>query len=198
MTVIRRATSVDAAVLDEMVRELAAHEGSLDHVRVDARGWSELLQRPEVVVTHHEEALEWLARLKVAVPDEVGFVHLNLPDTSGAMKVPQLASASQPANAPSAAAQQAATKSGFTIKGDRDAVFASVGEALADIPGLTIASRAQLLGSYDVSYEGSSFLVRVVATEAGSYVSAVDPRGLPAVAEAPVKLIATLKSKLGG
>jgi len=123
---------------------------------------------------------------------------LNLPDTSGAMKVPQLASASQPANAPSAAAQQAATKSGFTIKGDRDAVFASVGEALADIPGLTIASRAQLLGSYDVSYEGSNFLVRVVATDAGSYVSAVDPRGLPAVAEAPVKLIAALKAKLGG
>lgn len=123
---------------------------------------------------------------------------LNLPDTSGAMKVPTLASATQPANAPSAAAQQAATKSGFVIKGDRDAVFSAVGDALADIPGLTIASRAQLLGSYDVSYEGSNFLVRVVTTDGGSYVSAVDPRGLPAVAEAPVKLIATLKAKLGG
>ncbi len=123
---------------------------------------------------------------------------LTLPDTSGAMKVPTLASAAQPANAPSAAAQQAASKSGFTVKGDRDAVFAAVGDALANVPGVTIASRAQLLGSYDVSYEGANFLVRVVTTEAGTYVSAVDPRGLPATAEAPVSLIATLKAKLGG
>lgn len=123
---------------------------------------------------------------------------LTLPDTSGAMKVPTLASSTQSASAPSAAAQQAATKSGFTIKGDRDAVFAAVGDALGSIEGLNIASRAQLLGSYDVSYEGNNFLVRVVATEAGSYVSAVDPRGLPATADAPVKLIATLKAKLGG
>ncbi|HYG06699.1 MAG TPA: hypothetical protein VD865_09845 [Stenotrophomonas sp.] len=123
---------------------------------------------------------------------------LNLPDTTGAMKVPALASASQPASAPTAAARQAASNSGFVVKGDRDAVFAAVGDALGGIEGVNIASRAQLLGSYDVSYEGADFLVRVVATEAGSYVSAVDPRGLPATAEAPVKLIAALKAKLGG
>ena len=35
---------------------------------------------------------------------------------------------------------------------------------------MTIASRAQLLGSYDVAYEGSNFLVRVVAVDAGAYV----------------------------
>ena len=39
--------------------------------------------RPEVVVSHHEEVLEWLARLKRRVPQETGFIHLNLPDTSG-------------------------------------------------------------------------------------------------------------------
>ena len=39
--------------------------------------------RPEVVVSHHEEVLEWLGRLKVQVPGEVGYVHLNLPDSSG-------------------------------------------------------------------------------------------------------------------
>jgi len=123
---------------------------------------------------------------------------LNLPDTSGAMKLPAVGSSSQPSGAPSAAAQAAAANSGFIVAGDRDAVFAKVGDALADIPGLTIASRAQMLGSYDVNYEGTNFLVRVVKTEAGSYVSAVDPRGMPATAESPVKLIATLKGKLGG
>ena len=78
----------------------------------------------------------------------------------------------------------------------RDEVFARVGVALEGIEGVSIASRAQLLGSYDVNYEGASFLVRVVAVEAGTYVSAVDPRGLPAGGPA-VKLIGALKAKLG-
>ena len=47
-----------------------------------------------------------------------------------------------------------------------------------------------------MTYEGSDFLVRVVAVDAGAYVSAVDPRGLPATGEAAVKLIDALKAKL--
>ncbi|AOS14565.1 hypothetical protein [Xanthomonas oryzae] len=120
---------------------------------------------------------------------------LNLPDTSGAMKVPTLASTTQQqANTP----PSASANSGFTVPGERDEVFGKVGAALADIPGLTIASKAQMLGSYDVSYEGSSFLVRVVKVQAGNYVSAVDPRGMPATAAAPVAVITALKGKLGG
>jgi len=38
----------------------------------------------------------------------------------------------------------------------------------------------------------------VSAAEAGAYVSAVDPRGLPAAGEAPRKLIDALKTALGG
>ncbi len=124
---------------------------------------------------------------------------LSNPDTAGAMQVPALASAVQKqasqSNAP--AAPSASANSGFTVAGGKDEVFEKVGQALADIPGVTIASKAQMLGSYDVSYEGASFLVRVVATEAGSYISAVDPRGMPATADAPVALIAALKAKLG-
>lgn len=121
---------------------------------------------------------------------------LNLPDTSGAMKVPALASAAQ--GQPTAARPAASSNSGFVVAGAKEAVFGQVGDALAQIEGVTIASRAQMLGSFDVSYEGSNFLVRVSTVDAGSYVSAVDPRGLPATAEAPVKLIAALKAKLGG
>ena len=115
---------------------------------------------------------------------------LNLPDTAGAMKLPPTA-----AQAPTPGAASSAT--GFNVAGTREEVFAKVGDALGGIEGLTIASRAQLLGSYDVAYEGSNFLVRVVGVEAGAYVSAVDPRGLPAAGSAP-KLIAALKAKLGG
>ncbi len=113
---------------------------------------------------------------------------LNLPNTSGATAIPALASATKPA----------AAANGFTVSGSRDEVFGKVGDALAGVEGLTIASRAQLLGSYDVAYEGSNFLVRVVATDAGAYVSAVHPRGLPATDAAATKLVAALKTKLGG
>ena len=115
---------------------------------------------------------------------------LNLPSTAGAMKLPSTA-------AQAAAPGAATSATGFNVAGTREEVFAKVGDALGGIEGLTIASRAQLLGSYDVAYEGSNFLVRVVGVEAGAYVSAVDPRGLPAAGSAP-KLIAALKAKLGG
>jgi len=114
---------------------------------------------------------------------------LNLPSTSGAMQVPSAAQSS-PSAAPAAG--------GFNLAGSRDEAFTRVGEALAGVEGVTIASRAQLLGTYDVSYEGTSFLVRVSAVEAGAYVSAVDPRGLPATSPAALKLLAALKAKLGG
>lgn len=119
---------------------------------------------------------------------------LDRPSVDAAMKLPATASAV----APAAPVQSAASPVGFTVPGARDAIFAKVGDALAATEGVTIASRAQLLGAYDVSYEGSSFLVRVTAVDAGVYVSAVDPRGLPAAGEAPQKLIAALKAALGG
>ena len=116
---------------------------------------------------------------------------LNLPNTAGAMKVPAVGAA------PTASQTAAASATGFNVAGTREEVFAKVGDALGGIEGLTIASKAQLLGSYDVAYKGSNFLVRVVGVEAGAYVSAVDPRGLPAAGSAP-KQIAALKAKLGG
>lgn len=121
---------------------------------------------------------------------------LNLPNTSGAAAIPALASANKPVVASQASV--ASSQSGFTAAGSRDEVFGKVGDALGGIEGVTIASRAQLLGSYDVGYEGSNFLVRVVAVDAGAYVSAVDPRGMPATDAAAVKLIAALKAKLAG
>ena len=116
---------------------------------------------------------------------------LTLPNTAGAMKLPQ-------SSAQVATQGAVSSATGFNVAGPRDEVFAKLGVALGEIEGLTIASRAQLLGTYDVSYEGSNFLVRVVGVEAGTYVSAVDPRGLPAAGEAPAKLVAALKAKLGG
>jgi len=85
---------------------------------------------------------------------------------------------------------------GFNAAGDRDAVFAKVGEVLAATSGATIVNRAQILGTYDVDYMGAKFLVRVTKVGDGAYVSAVDPRGLPPTGEAPVKLIGALKAAI--
>jgi LacI family transcriptional regulator len=59
------------------------------HVVLD-REWNEdafrkwfTRHQPEVVVSHHEEVLEWLARVNARVPDDTGFIHLNCPETSG-------------------------------------------------------------------------------------------------------------------
>ena len=116
---------------------------------------------------------------------------LNLPNTAGAMKLP-------PAST-SLVSQETATASAtsFHVVGSRDEVFSKLGTALGAVEGVTIASRAPLLGTYDVSYEGSNFLVRVASVETGTYVSAVDPRGIPAAGAAPAKLIAQLKAAIG-
>jgi hypothetical protein len=116
---------------------------------------------------------------------------LELPG-AGATSASSVVSSSQPAPTASAA------PGSFSIAGPRDAAFERVGEALAAIPGVTVAGRAQLLGAFDLSYEGSSFLVRVSEAGAGATVSVVDPRGLPASGEAPAKLMAQLKTALGG
>ena len=124
---------------------------------------------------------------------------LDRPNEEAAMKLPATASG-QAAAAASAtpATAGAATPIGFTVPGERDDIFNKVGDALGKVEGLTVASRAVLLGTYDVNYAGSDFLVRVTKVDAGVYISAVDPRGLPATGEAPVKLIEALKVALGG
>ena len=127
---------------------------------------------------------------------------LDLPDATGAFATeagPTSALRSETGAQPGATATaSAAAGSGFNVALPRDQAVARVGEALAAVDGLEIATRAELLGAYDVSYMGADFLVRVTAVEAGSYVSAVDPRGLPAEGEGPTTLMASLKTALGG
>ena len=121
---------------------------------------------------------------------------LDRPDTAAAVGTPSSVTRSSMSGTPVQGATPAAA-SGFNVSGEPDAVFNRVGEALATIPGVTVASKAQLLGTYDINYEGSNFLVRVSRNEAGSYVSAVDPRGVAAGGAAPAKLLAALKTALG-
>lgn len=123
---------------------------------------------------------------------------LDRPETSGATQIPDAGTQSVTRSSIAASAQPSDNASGFTVAGDRDDIYNKVGTALAAVDGLTIASKTQLLGAYDVSYQGSNFLVRVSQSGKSVYVSAVDPRGTPATSPAATQLIATLKTQLAG
>lgn len=118
---------------------------------------------------------------------------LDRPAADQAMALP-----AAPGSVTASGAPVAAAPLGFNVTTDRDTTFARVGDALASVPGVRIASKAEILGTYDLDYMDAKFLVRVTRAGSGAYVSAVDPRGLPPSAEAAGKLIATLKATLGG
>lgn len=120
---------------------------------------------------------------------------LDRPAADRAMALPA-AGGSVSASGMNNAGGSSAAPIGFNAAGDRDAVFARVGEALASTSGVTVASKAAILGTYDVDYMGAKFLVRVTKVGDGAYVSAVDPRGLPPTGEGPVKLIGALKAAI--
>ena len=119
---------------------------------------------------------------------------LDRPSADRAMALPDASSVS--ASGMNNAGGSSAAPIGFNATGERDAVFARVGEVLAATDGVTIASKAQILGTYDVSYMGANFLVRVTKVGNGAYISAVDPRGLPPTGDAPARLIGTLKAAI--
>ena len=126
------------------------------------------------------------------VPPELEVAGTTTPVADGTQSALRSQTGAQRTAAPVASASR------FSVAAPREQVFARVGEALEAVEGLEIASRAQLLGAYDVSYQGSNFLVRVTETGAGSDVSAVDPRGVAADSAAATALMAQLKAALGG
>ncbi len=124
---------------------------------------------------------------------------LDRPNTEGALGgTPQSVMRSEMSPARPAAGTATAAGNSFTTTQPRDAAYAKLGEVLAATSGLTVTSKAELLGVYDVNYEGGNFLVRVSPSGNGAVVSAVDARGVAATSPAAVKLIAALRAALGG
>ena len=118
---------------------------------------------------------------------------LDLPRAEGAMALPGTPSS---VTRSATGAAQANPNVSFVVPGQVEAVFAQVGQALAATDGVTVNSRSEALGTYDVSYAGSQFLLRVASGQGGAVVSAVDARGVAASGEAPTRLIASLRSAL--
>ena len=126
--------------------------------------------------THYQDSQE-------ATPLEVP-PDLDKPDTSSATSLPVTSSARIPTSA----------GAGHLTVSVADA-FPKVGEILASTPGVVVNGRADALSSYDVSYKGESFLLRVLDSSGGSRLVALSPDGRLLTTGSAAELVAAIKSK---
>jgi uncharacterized lipoprotein len=66
---------------------------------------------------------------------------------------------------------------GYVVGDTPQNTWTKMGAALATVEGVTIVGQAQALGTYDVSYQGQNFLIRIENTAGQSRVSAISPSG---------------------
>jgi uncharacterized lipoprotein len=118
---------------------------------------------------------------------------LNLPDTSGATALPSVSSASASA---SGVVSRSGVASDITLAGDAATNFPRIGAALEGIEGVVINGRAEALGSFDVSYQGESFLIRVQDNAGASRLIALSPDGRILARGPAAALLAAIKAKL--
>ena len=109
---------------------------------------------------------------------------LDRPDTSAATSLPVVSSVSAPRSTGEGRLPIAASEA-----------YPKVGEALAGIPGVVVNGRAEALNSYDVSYKGENFLVRVLDATGGSRLVALASDGRLLNTGAPAELMAAIKAK---
>lgn len=108
---------------------------------------------------------------------------LDRPDTSDATGVPIVSSAGAPTS----------STAGRLPVPAADA-YPKVGQVLATVPGVVINGRAEALSSYDVTYKGESFLLRVLDSAGGSRVVALAADGRLLTSGAAAELVAAIKA----
>lgn len=112
---------------------------------------------------------------------------LDLPDTSGATGLPTVNTAS---------GTVAGSGTDLQVGGSAAEVYPKVGAALESIEGVQVNGRAEALGSFDVSYQGESFLVRVQDSNGGSRLMALSADGRILTSGAAAALMQAIKAKL--
>ena len=112
---------------------------------------------------------------------------LDLPDSSGATGLPTVNTAS---------GTVAGSGTGLQLAGNATETYPKVGAALESIEGVTIKGRAEALGSYDVSYQGADFLIRVQDSNGGSRLMALSADGRILTGGPAAALMAAVKAKL--
>jgi len=112
---------------------------------------------------------------------------LTVPDTSAATNLPAASLLGGP---------RGAGTTGFVVDGDVKSVWGRVGKAIEGVSGATITGRAEAITSYDVTFEGQSFLIRVEAAAAQSRVTAISPDGMPLTQGPGAKLLGEVQKGL--
>ena len=128
--------------------------------------------------THYQSSRE---ANPLEVPPE-----LDKPDTSTATALPTVASLTTPQATGAAEGRLAVSAS---------EAYPKIGEILGTIPGVVVNGRAEALSSYDVSYKGESFLLRVLDATGGSRLVALSPDGRMLNSGSAAELMASIKSK---
>jgi hypothetical protein len=113
---------------------------------------------------------------------------LNLPDTSSATALPLASNLGSGRASPGGVDVRLADSA--TV------AYPKVGAALESIPGVVINGRAEALASYDVTYGGESFLIRVLDSTGGSRLVALSPDGRILFTGNAGKLLTAIKAKL--
>ena len=112
---------------------------------------------------------------------------LSLPDTSAA--------ATLPANTASGRVS-GASATDLNLAGSASDLYPRIGTILEGIEGVTINGRAEALGSYDVSYQGADFLIRVQDSNGGSRLMALSADGRFLTGGPAAALMSQIKAKL--
>ena len=113
---------------------------------------------------------------------------LSVPEGGAAGGVPAVTTAS--GMAPGASATD------VNLSGSATELYPRIGAALESIEGVTINGRAEALGSYDVSYQGVDFLIRVQDSNGGSRLMALSADGRFLTGGAAAALMTQVKAKL--
>lgn len=130
---------------------------------------------------------------------------LDVPSTAGAVSIPDAPAGAAmaapgegvPSDVGAAPAGNVAGIESFTLSDSVESSWRRIGIALGKIEGATIGDRAQLLNSYEVSYQGVSMLVRAEAVDGQTRVVALGQDGQPIRTGVATQLLALLKARLG-
>lgn len=112
---------------------------------------------------------------------------LTVPDTSAATNLPAASLLGGP---------RSANSNGFVVDGDVKSVWERVGKAIDGVAGASVTGRAEAITSYDVTFEGQSFLLRVEAAGNQSRISAISPDGMPLTQGPGAKLLTEVQKGL--
>ena len=134
---------------------------------------------------HHDQTAKY-AKSPENRPLEVP-PDMNLPDTQSALPMPA-------ANALGTAAE--APMSGMLLSINATSAYPRIAAALESTPGVVISGRSEALGSFDVTYQGESFLVRVQDRAGGSRLLALSADGQVLGSGAAAALMEAIKPKL--